>query len=624
MKILLQLFFFGILCFNTYTFGQCQGGTSFGSVAAPTGTATTTISSCTFAGDYNTITGVTAGSSYLFTVSNTQCVTIHSGSSTGPVVAFGTGAVTFTAPSSGTYYAVISTNCTGCLSASTCLTTTITCTSCGTDPCTSPSVIPGCGQGFTLNTTGTSSFVSNLCATATPGLEQIYTYTAVTNGTYSFNVTSVTGGGYAIGWKAVTAGCSGTGWTCAGVATTPGSVGSMNLVAGTTYYFIMDATSTAASSIGFSLTCPTGGPTIAGDCNIATNVCSNASFSIDPNGFGAINEICPAGNCAANPSTNVNGTNSGCLLSEELNSTWMIVNVLTGGNLTFSLGTPNSGNFNCLDWSMWNYTPATCAAIQAGTQAPIRCNYNGDCEQFTGLASTLPTGASSMTNWEAPVTAGSYSQYLICLSNYSSAVTTVPLSFGGTAVVSCSPLGLEVITLNGEEYKGFNLLNWKSSLELNAQNYIIERSFDGINFEQIGIVASNGMSIEESSYSFKDLNPKNGYNYYRVTMTHNNSANITSEVIGINQRYQTELNMLECYPNPTKDKLTILVNAQTTETCVLQLTDLSGKVLYTTSENLTKGMNTLSFDLSQVENGFYLLNIINKDKTISSQRIIKE
>ena len=327
---------------------QCSGGSSFASVAAPTGVTATVISSCNWSGDYNTITGVVAGSTYTLTTTPAACITIHSGSPTGPVVAFGTSSVPFTAATSGTYYMTLNANCVGCGTGTTCLTTTITCNSCATGPCASVSPISGCGQAFTLTTTGASSFISTLCATATPGLEQMYSYTATSTGNYSFNVSSVTGGGYVIGWK--TGGCSATGWNCAGVATTPGSVGPIALTAGVTYYFVMDATSTAASGITFSLTCPAGGPTTAGDCVVAANVCSNASFAIDPNGFGAINEICDAGTCAANPATNVNGsTNPGCLLSEELNSTWMIVNVLTGGSLTFQLGTPSSGTSNCLD-----------------------------------------------------------------------------------------------------------------------------------------------------------------------------------------------------------------------------------------------------------------------------------
>lgn len=604
------------------TRAQCSGGSSFNTVAAPTGATATTISSCNWTGDYNTITGVVAGNSYTLTVSPAACITIHSGSSTGPVVAFGTSSVPFTAATSGTYYMTLNANCTGCGTGSTtCLTTTILCTSCA-GPCGAPSPISGCGQAFTVSTTGASSYVSTLCATATPGLEQIYSYTASSTGNYSFNVTSVTGGGYVIGWK--TGGCSATGWNCAGTATVPGSVGSIALTAGTTYYFIMDATSTAASSITFSLTCPAGGPTVAGDCVVAANVCSNAAFTIDPNGYGAINEICAAGLCAANPSTNVNSTNPGCLLSGELNSTWMVVNILTGGSLTFQLGTPNSGTLNCLDWSLWSYSSSTCSAISAGTQAPLRCNYNGSCEEFTGISATLPTGATSMTNWEAPLNPGSYTQYLICLSNYSSANTTVPLSFGGTAVVSCSPLGAETMNLSGEGESGYNALKWTSSSEFNVDKYLIERSENGSDYVEIGSIEAQGLSLEALNYQFEDLQPLTGMAYYRVKLVRNNGTSISSNTLAIEQQFMNDLELVKAFPNPADENLNIVLSSKAESIYQLTLSTLNGQKVFDRNQTVKQGLTYNSIDISGFQNGFYFLTVLQEGKIVSTHKIIIE
>ena len=608
--------------YSEITLAQCSGGSSFNTVAAPTGSTATTISSCNWTGDYNTITGVVAGNSYTLTVSPAACITVHSGSPTGPVVAFGTSSVPFTAATSGTYYTTLNANCSGCGTGSTtCLTTTILCTSCA-GPCGAPAPVSGCGQAFTVSTTGSSSYISTLCSTSTPGLEQVYSYTATSTGNYSFNVTSVTGGGYAIGWK--TGGCSATGWNCAGTATVPGSVGSIPLVSGTTYYFVLDATSTAASSITFSLTCPAGGPTVAGDCVVAANVCSNAAFAIDPNGYGAINEICAAGLCAANPSTNVNGTNPGCLLSGELNSTWMIVNVLTGGTLTFELGTPNSGTLNCLDWALWSYSPSTCAAISAGTQAPLRCNYNGDCEEFTGISATLPAGATSMTNWEAPLNPGSYTQYLICLSNYSSANTTVPLSFGGTAVVSCSPLGTETMDLSGESESGYNTLKWTSSSEFNVDKYIVERSENGSEYSEIGNIEAQGLSLEALNYQFEDLQPLTGMAYYRIKLVRNNGSNLTSNTLAIERQFMNDLELVKAFPNPADDNLNVVLSSKAESTYQLTLSTLNGQKVFDGYQSVQKGLTYNSIDISGFQNGFYFLTVSKGGKTVSTHKIIIE
>ncbi|MFM9004062.1 MAG: hypothetical protein ACKOSR_00920 [Flavobacteriales bacterium] len=172
---------------------------------------------------------------------------------------------------------------------------------------------------------------------------------------------------------------------------------------------------------------------MASDCANAVNICTNASFQIDPNGSGNIVEF--GIGTVSNPSVNPSSTNAGCLLSGELNSTWMIVNIASTGTLEFSFGIP--GGFGCLDWIMWPYSgPATCDQIINNQLAPIRCNWNANCQNFTGMATPLPAGGLP-GDFEAELNVTCGQRYLICLSNYSSQTTALPLNFLGTAVISC-------------------------------------------------------------------------------------------------------------------------------------------------------------------------------------------
>ncbi len=171
----------------------------------------------------------------------------------------------------------------------------------------------------------------------------------------------------------------------------------------------------------------------AGDCSQAVNICTNASFAVDPNGYGNVEEFFVG--TTSNPSTNPASGNLGCLLAGELNSTWMIINVVTSGTLEFSFGA--DGGSYCYDWIMWQYNSNTCSAIQNDLLSPIRCNWNYPCESFTGIANTLPPGAEP-GNFEPALNVTCGQQFIICFSNYSSAVTSVPLNFFGTAQVSCT------------------------------------------------------------------------------------------------------------------------------------------------------------------------------------------
>ena len=112
----------------------------------------------------------------------------------------------------------------------------------------------------------------------------------------------------------------------------------------------------------------------------------------------------------------------------------MIVNVASTGTMQFSFGA--DGGLDCYDWIMWQYTPTTCTNIINNTLPPVACNWNGGCESFTGMASPLPAGGDP-TNFEAPLNVACGEQYLICFSNFSSALTSVPLNFFGSATVAC-------------------------------------------------------------------------------------------------------------------------------------------------------------------------------------------
>lgn len=112
----------------------CLNTSSYGSATAPTNTTSVTISSCNYQTEYSTISNIVAGNSYQLGNSCGGYVTVRSGTYNGTVVASGNSALTFTAPTSGTYYVHWNTN-SSCGTASSCCTTTITCTSCGGATC---------------------------------------------------------------------------------------------------------------------------------------------------------------------------------------------------------------------------------------------------------------------------------------------------------------------------------------------------------------------------------------------------------------------------------------------------------------------------------------------------------
>lgn len=173
------------------------------------------------------------------------------------------------------------------------------------------------------------------------------------------------------------------------------------------------------------------------DCGTAENVCAN-NGSTFPLGTGqGVVDINPGSN-VSNPSSNVQGVNSGCLLAGELNPNWFVINVGTSGNLVFTIGSAGSSGY--YDWSMWPYTPSSCAGIFNNTLAPVACNWNASAQGFTGMyGGTPPGGVAGNFQPSIPVVAGQ--SYVLMFSNYSSQIGFANLSFpavSGAAGITCS------------------------------------------------------------------------------------------------------------------------------------------------------------------------------------------
>jgi gliding motility-associated-like protein len=188
------------------------------------------------------------------------------------------------------------------------------------------------------------------------------------------------------------------------------------------------------------------------DCQSAEYACTLPAFTVNSSGPGAVVDI-PPGSNFSNPSFNP-GTagNSGCLLSNELNPTWIIITVSSPGQLEFTIGASGGNGF--FDWSMWPYyenaTGNACQHIQNNTLAPVACNWNGSSSGFTGMAAVgnLPPGASQW-NFEHALNVQPGDQFVLCFSNFSGLIgTQVPLFFGNdiagnnnpnSATVTCTP-----------------------------------------------------------------------------------------------------------------------------------------------------------------------------------------
>ena len=179
------------------------------------------------------------------------------------------------------------------------------------------------------------------------------------------------------------------------------------------------------------------------NCINAIPLCSNPSFTFFANsGPGSIVDFSTSSS-VSNPTIDPFPPNFGCLKSGELNPQWLLLTIGNPGLLEFVFGAGNGANAQAgyYDWSMWPYSPTTCANIFNNTLPPIRCNWNGTSSGGTGLASASNATAvgGSTVNFSPPLAVNACQQFVICISNFSGVNTLVSFQSIGSASLSCNP-----------------------------------------------------------------------------------------------------------------------------------------------------------------------------------------
>jgi hypothetical protein len=121
-----------------------------------------------------------------------------------------------------------------------------------------------------------------------------------------------------------------------------------------------------------------------------------------------------------------------------------------------------------------------------------------------------------------------------------------------------NPLPVTWLSFTGRYVNGSVDLNWSTSLEVNNEEYTIERSADGHNFSTIGAVDGVGNTTNISRYNFKDTNPLAGSAYYRIKQTDRDGKFSYSEIIRISNS-EVALKGLRIFPNPISGNVPVTI-----------------------------------------------------------------
>ncbi len=161
-------------------------------------------------------------------------------------------------------------------------------------------------------------------------------------------------------------------------------------------------------------------------------------------------------------------------------------------------------------------------------------------------------------------------------------------------------------------------LTWKTTQENNSKEFIVERSADGVHFIALGKVKAGGNTTITTRYTFTDVQPLQGNNYYRLNQV---DLDGRAELSAIAKVIMDKNFSLSFGPNPVTNTLTINIQNNPASLSI-QLTDLNGRLLR--QRNLPASVSqTVDFKVNNLSKGMYLLKISGADGTRTEKIMIK-
>lgn len=164
------------------------------------------------------------------------------------------------------------------------------------------------------------------------------------------------------------------------------------------------------------------------------------------------------------------------------------------------------------------------------------------------------------------------------------------------------------------------LLEWQTGMEQNNSHFVVERSSNGNEFTAIAKVGAAGNSNTTRAYKYTDEAPANGVNYYRITQVDFDGKHSGTDIKAIRIQCNGNAVAIKAYPNPATNQVSIQSGKAVAQ---VNIVAANGQTVMKYVPLQNQG-GTFALNIQQVQNGIYLLQIVNKDGTVDVIKLLKQ
>lgn len=171
-----------------------------------------------------------------------------------------------------------------------------------------------------------------------------------------------------------------------------------------------------------------------------------------------------------------------------------------------------------------------------------------------------------------------------------------------------TPLPIQLVSFTATPGHHTVDLNWQTKSEFNSDYFQIERSIDGENWEIVGEKKGGGNTSRALTYKLTDLNPHIGLSYYRLVQFDFNGDFAIYGPVSVT--FYSKF-VVSIYPNPAVNLAQIEVVTDNDITVLMQLSDVSGKIIQLNTWPIVKGENKFQINTNTLGKGVYYVSLFS-------------
>lgn len=261
------------------------------------------------------------------------------------------------------------------------------------------------------------------------------------------------------------------------------------------------------------------------------------------------------------------------------------------GGVSTGCGTNNFiGNID--DVRVWNVA-RTAAEVQATYTTELDPLVNTNLAAYynfnQGIGNGTNTGLSTLMDVKGGNNGNLYSFGLTgTTSNWVVQNTTLTI------------LPLQWISFTAQQQHRNVLLKWVTAAEVNVADFVVERMTRGDQWQQIAEISAVGSNGNTNDYSYLDLSPEAGTNYYRIMQVDRDGKRSYSEIRAV--RTDGASSSFTVLNNPVTNGV-LQMRVDNSGSTTLKLFDMQGRLLFSN----VYGSGTHTIPPARLSSGVYLL-----------------